>query len=156
MRPHRKVAVGGTFDHFHKGHEALLSMAFRCGDNVVIGITSDDLLDRLGKTGLAPYNERLFGVNAFLSDKGLEDRAIVIRLDDLFGPAATDPGIDGIVVSIETFPRAEEANRIRAEMGLHALTIYTVPLVLAKDNRPISSSRIRKMEIDAQGNVLQP
>ena len=39
---YRKIAVGGTFDKLHKGHEALLDAAFTMADEVLIGITSDD------------------------------------------------------------------------------------------------------------------
>jgi pantetheine-phosphate adenylyltransferase len=150
----RKVAVGGTFDHFHRGHEVLLSTAFKFGDKVVIGITSDAFLVRLGKADSAPYEERLSRIKMFLRDNGLENRAIIVQLDDPFGPATTDPDIDGIVVSVDTLPRAEDANRIRSQLGMRPMGIHTVPLFLAKDNRPISSTRIRKMEIDTQGNLL--
>ncbi|MGZ7050297.1 MAG: adenylyltransferase/cytidyltransferase family protein, partial [Methanobacterium sp.] len=37
----KNVAVGGTFDHFHKGHEKLINKAFEIGHNVLIGVTSD-------------------------------------------------------------------------------------------------------------------
>ncbi len=43
---YHKVALGGTFDHFHIGHEALITKAFEIGECVVIGVTSDDFARR--------------------------------------------------------------------------------------------------------------
>ena len=40
----RHAVLGGTFDRFHAGHEALLATAFRVGERVSVGITSDRFL----------------------------------------------------------------------------------------------------------------
>ena len=47
---YRTVATGGTFDHLHRGHLALLARSFEVGDRVVIGVTSDAFARREGKT----------------------------------------------------------------------------------------------------------
>src|SRR3989441_13254074 len=46
---YRAVAVGGTFDILHIGHEKLLAKAFELGELVFVGITGDRLVSRLRK-----------------------------------------------------------------------------------------------------------
>jgi pantetheine-phosphate adenylyltransferase len=43
------VAMGGTFDIIHKGHITLLEKAFSISTNVIIGLTSDELAEKIGK-----------------------------------------------------------------------------------------------------------
>ncbi|TRZ53029.1 hypothetical protein D4R99_01610, partial [bacterium] len=43
MKQWNHVVLGGTFDHFHKGHEALLTKAFEVGKKVTIGIATEKL-----------------------------------------------------------------------------------------------------------------
>ncbi len=40
------VAVGGSFDPFHKGHRELLTKAFEIGEKVFIGVVSDKFSKR--------------------------------------------------------------------------------------------------------------
>ena len=62
--------------------------------------------------------------------------------------------LEAIVVSEETLYRALEINRIRVEKGLRPLVIVVVPMVLAYDGKPISSSRIRRGEINEEGEPI--
>jgi cytidyltransferase-like protein len=39
-----KCALGGTFDHFHDGHKALLDKAISQNRHLIIGLTTTDLL----------------------------------------------------------------------------------------------------------------
>src|SRR3989442_13113549 len=43
------VAVGGTFDILHIGHEKLLAKAFEIGELVLVGVTGDRLVSKLNK-----------------------------------------------------------------------------------------------------------
>ncbi|MBC7120565.1 MAG: pantetheine-phosphate adenylyltransferase [Candidatus Methanosuratus sp.] len=149
------VAVGGTFDHFHKGHESLLLKAFDLGDIVIVGITSDAFARKMGKTEIQGFNQRVSKVKYFLITNNLIERARLIELNDEFGPILEDAGISGIVVTQETLKNAEAANRIRAEKNMPPLKIFVQSLELASDGKPISSSRIRNKEIDERGCLLK-
>ena len=45
----KRVATGGTFDHIHAGHRQLLEKSFEAGDEVIIGLTSDEFVAKVGK-----------------------------------------------------------------------------------------------------------
>ncbi|MEW6592131.1 MAG: pantetheine-phosphate adenylyltransferase [Candidatus Hadarchaeota archaeon] len=153
----RKVVVGGTFDYFHDGHAALLSKAFEVGEEVELGICSDEMQELLMKdsAGIQPLSMRMWMVLDFLKQKGWLPRAKLAVLFDPFGPAASDRGAEAIVVSPETRPKAEELNRLRASKGLPQLSVVEVPFVPSEDGRPISSIRIRYGEMDQRGKILK-
>lgn len=149
-----KVCVGGTFDHFHKGHEALISTAFQtAGDNgmVFIGITKGRIIH--SKKDVSSFEQRKCNVMQFISKKKYSQRYVIQPIVDRFGPAVTDD-FDGIVVSSETYSVAKEINTHRIKNGKKPLEIITIPLVLAQDNMPISSTRIKNKIITKQGKVL--
>lgn len=155
MPEHRLVAVGGTFDHFHVGHERLILTAFEKGKFVVLGVTSDGFLERNGKPHDQDLETRLSRVKDFLNRTGLLDRTRIVVLEDHYGPTILDPEIEGIIVTEETAPRAEEANRIREKRGMGRMNVYIVDYVMAADGKPVSSTRIRNKEIDEKGNVIK-
>jgi len=156
VRKFKLVAVGGTFDIIHKGHLELLRTAFEVGDNVVIGLSTDDFVRRMGKLHeVKPYSERLENLKKLLINMRVDFRATVTPIEDPYGPAASDPAIEAIVVSDETQHKAFEINRLREIRGLKALEIIKVPMVLAENGKPISSTRIRLGEIDEEGRLLR-
>ena len=72
MKKYEKVAVGGTFDELHRGHKALLSKAFEIGEKVVIGLSSDEFVSKMGKPHkTATYAERLKELQTYLEKTGL-------------------------------------------------------------------------------------
>ncbi len=143
----KRTAVGGSFDVLHKGHRALLDRAFGASESVIIGLTSNEMA---GKDAAA-YGKRKEALEEFLKHKG---QYKIVELNDPLGDAAADREIDAIVVSEETAPGALEINEVRKRKGLKALKIIQIPLVLAKDGRRISSTRIKRGEIDEEGRVL--
>ncbi|MEM4356379.1 MAG: phosphopantetheine adenylyltransferase [Candidatus Nitrosocaldus sp.] len=152
---YRVVAVGGTFDILHKGHIALLDKAFEVGKHVLIGVTSDSLVARMGKSIVNDYSRRVRNLSSMLVSRYPSRRFDIIMLDDEFGPTVTDPSIEAIVVSKETEHKCKKLNEIREAKGMKPLHIIVIDLLLADDGERISSSRIRAGEIDVDGRVLR-
>jgi pantetheine-phosphate adenylyltransferase len=150
------VATGGTFDHLHKGHLALLTRSFSLGEVVIIGVTSDAFATRGGKSPDQSYLDRVEVLERFLRSKFPGRRYVIAKLDDYFGLGIASPEVEAIVVSRETAVRVPIANTIRATKGYPPLKVEVVDYVLAGDDRPISSTRIRKGEIDTEGRLLKP
>jgi pantetheine-phosphate adenylyltransferase len=149
------VAMGGTFDLFHSGHQALIVKAFEVGDHVLIGLCSDAFLKKMRKPHtIASYAQRLEELKSFLRKNGFLKRAEIIPLDDAYGVTLSDTRIEAIVVSKETEPRAREINEKRKSIGMSPLPIVAVKMVLSDDHYPISSTRIWFEEIDREGNLL--
>ena len=151
----RLVSVGGTFDALHKGHWFLLLEAFKVADRVIIGLTTDEFAWELHKPHHVDcYEKRLADLKRFLAEQGLLNRSEIIPLNDPYGPTIDSSEIEGIIVSEETEPRANEINRLRTEKGKRPLLIFCIKMVLAEDGKPISSTRVRKQEVDRYGRLL--
>jgi pantetheine-phosphate adenylyltransferase len=151
----RKVATGGTFDHLHRGHEALLSKSFEVGDEVVIGVTSDAFARREGKSPDQAYDVRVTHLKEYISSHFPGRRYIIAKLEDNFGPGIASPEVDAIVVSKATAPKIPLANKLRADKSFPPLEVVVVDFVLGDDGKPISSTRIRQGEIDRNGRPLR-
>ena len=156
MSKFRKVAVGGTFDELHRGHKVLLVKAFVISERVLVGLCSDEFVKKLGKPHTtATYNERLREVENFLGNLGVSERAEVIPLNNPFGPTVTDKCIEALVVSEETKAIADKINEQRKINGLNPLKIVAITMVPSEDCSPISTTRIRKGEIDREGRLTK-
>jgi pantetheine-phosphate adenylyltransferase len=155
-KPFRLAAVGGTFDEFHKGHRALLEKAFEVGERVQIGLCSDDFAQKMKKPhDIAPFAVRLEELKSFLTRRGWIGRAEVVPLYDACGPAATSKRIEAIVVSRETESVAYAINEKRMANKFSPLEIVAIDMVLAENCSPISTTRIRLLEIDREGRLLR-
>ena len=152
----RVVAVGGTFDEFHKGHKTLLEKAFEIGEEVLIGLCTDEFVKRMKKPHVvASYEKRLKELKNWLSKKGWLERAKIIPLNDPYGVTISEGCVEALVVSRETEPRAYEINQKRQEKGLKPLKIVVIEMVPAENHIPISTTRIRHGEIDREGHLIK-
>jgi len=155
-RKFNTVLVGGTFDEFHKGHQALIMKAFEVGKRVMIGLSSDQLARELRKNHeVASYEQRLKDLRNFLKTQGVFDRAKIVPLDTPYGITLSTTIAEALVVSKETEPRAIDINKKRKASGIKPLELVVIDMVPAEDCNPISTTRIRQGEIDREGHLLK-
>lgn len=153
-KKYKKIALGGTFDHLHKGHEAFLKNAFLTSEKVLIGITSDlYVLKNKEKEKIEDFETRKGSVAFFLKKKGFLEKAEIVLINNRYGPTLKDKIIDAILVSKNDVKIAKTINLKRKKNKLKKLKVALISTVLAEDSGRISSKRIRNGEIDRNGKV---
>src|SRR5690348_16098053 len=148
------VALGGTFDILHKGHFALLQKGFSLSSKVIIGLTSDELATKKGKNLLHRYFERSLNLESMIKKNFPNSQFEISKLDNDFGPAVLEKEVEALVVSEETSSKGTELNKLRSQRNSPPVELIVVPMALAKDGTRISTTRIKRSEIDADGNIL--
>ena len=147
------VALGGTFDIVHIGHIALLEKGFSISKKVIIGLTSDQFAKRKGKTLVHDFQKRVSILESVIREKFPDSEFEIAKLENDFGPAVIEGSVEALIVSDETNSKGELLNKLRLEKNNFPVTIISVPMILAKDGKRISTTRIRNSEIDTQGNI---
>lgn len=172
---YRHAVLGGTFDHFHSGHTALLIEAFTLASRVTIGLTTDRYVsqykyDEEQLSGVAcpacstqfvqSFAVRKKQIELWLQAQGFSDRATIVPIDDIYGPTVkknnVSQSMDVLITSVDTKGGAIRINEKRKAIGLSILPIHTIHMVLAEDTKPISATRIRNQEIDTDGKLMMP
>ncbi len=148
------IAMGGTFDIIHHGHITLLSTAFDISEKVIIGLTSDEFVQKKGKNPIHKYDERLKNLTSIIFKKYPNSYFEISQLNNDFGPAVFEKEVQALVVSDETKNQGNLLNKLRSERNLSPVEIIVVPMTLAKDGKRISTTRIKNSEIDSDGNLL--
>jgi len=148
------IATGGTFDILHKGHYTLLLKAFEVGKQVIIGISSDNYATIKKKKITNEYPIRLKNLKRFIEDKFNKSNYSIYELNDFYGPTVLTNDVQAIVTTEGTKENCIKINELRKSKGLPQLEIIIVPLVKDQDGKVISSTRIRRGEIDINGNKL--
>ncbi|MFP6577804.1 MAG: pantetheine-phosphate adenylyltransferase [Candidatus Nitrosopelagicus sp.] len=147
------VAMGGTFDIIHSGHMALLNKAFSISTKVIIGVTSDQLAVKKGKNPENDYSKRMSLLKSTIEENFPDSAYEISKLENEFGPAVLEESVKALIVSEETSDKGTLLNKLRAERNLPPVKIVVVPIVLAKDGKAISTTRIKNSEIDSHGNL---
>ncbi len=142
-----RVCLGGTFDIFHKGHEALLSRAVLevqglADSKLVVAITADDFASSYRKRQVAPYSQRAERVADFLEKHDCPYS--IVPLEDTMGPARYNTMLQRIVVSRESKNNAHSINEHRIKNGLDPLKIIVIDMVRNVSGEPICATRLRE------------
>ena len=155
MKQDKKVVVGGTFDVFHKGYEALLRRAFSLGEEdksssspfaaaqageVTIGLTSNIMAEKMKKRKVRDFRLRKRELEDFIK-KEFKAKPKIVKIEDKFGPTLKED-FDYIVVSPKTYKTAVLINKKRQKINKKPIKIVKIKFVLTKDSKPISSKRI--------------
>ena len=147
------VAMGGTFDVIHSGHMALLKKSFSISSKVIIGLSSDQLAIKRGKSLDNDYSKRFSLLESTIEKNFPNSSYEISNLENDFGPAVVEGSVKALVVSKETSAKGLHLNELRAERNLPSVEIVVVPMILAEDGKAISSTRIKNSEIDSNGNL---
>jgi pantetheine-phosphate adenylyltransferase len=137
----KKVIIGGTFEVLHRGHKALLRRAFKLGQ-VTIGLTSNVFAKKLKKRRVKDFRQRKRILAGFIR-KEFKTLPRIMKIEDKFGPTL-ERDFDYIVVSPKTYKNALLINRKRKKANKKRIKIIKIKLVLGRDGKPISSSKILK------------
>src|SRR3989344_4510934 len=147
------ACLGGAFDHLHRGHKHFIDAACSSSQKITVGLSTEKLLEnKLFKQSIEDYETRKKSLERYLEEKGYIVRTKIFPLDDIYGESITDGSLNTIFVTDVTSDNAEKINEKRQELGFSPLETVIVPPVLADDGGVISSTRIRKGEIDGEGN----
>jgi len=149
------LALGGTFDRFHRGHREFLEEAFRLSRIVTIGVTSDAFARKLhAGEKIQPFLKRSRRVGKFLESRGLGKRGRMTKLNNIHGPTLKDESVEALLVTQATLPGAVDINSRRRRLGKKHLEVVRLPLVKAADGNLLSSDRIRDGEVNREGVVF--
>jgi len=154
--PKFKLAcLGGTFDHFHKGHQAFLEKGFEVAQKVVIGLTSERFTKKkILSEAILSFKKRKKELKAFLKQKRFLKRTEIIKIEGPFTPRILDPEIECLVVSEKTKKNAKPLNQKRIENNLTPLEVMVVSIIVNKNGECISSEKIRLGKMDRNGEVF--
>lgn len=140
-----KAAIGGTFDHLHKGHKYFIDKAFKNSEFVIIGVTVDGFSK--GKEFsylIESFKTRKDGVCRYLKNKGYDKRSEIIPIKDIYGSTLKDRDIDVIFTDESGFENAEKINVEREKIGFPKIEIVKNNYIKDEEGGIISSTKIRK------------
>ena len=112
------------------------------------------LQKKKGKKISNNYFKRLESLKSVIEKKFPDTLYEIRKLENDFGPAVLKGKVQALVVSEELSEQGEVLNKLRRERNLPPVEVIIVPMVLAKDENKISTSRIKNSEIDNEGNLI--
>ncbi len=150
-----QLIASGTFDLLHIGHKSFLKKSLELADEVIVCITSNSYVESFKIDGeVEDFEIRKNKVVEFLISIGALDKVKIITIEDIYGPLLTNQfNSQAIAVTPENEKNAVKINIERVKKGLPKLEIKLVSMDLADDGGVISSTRIRRGEINRDGRA---
>ncbi|MBI5151760.1 MAG: pantetheine-phosphate adenylyltransferase [Candidatus Pacebacteria bacterium] len=151
-----RAVLGGTFDHLHIGHKALLSFGARHASSLVIGITDRNLVqDKQYAFSIQGYAERTWALSAFFRTELPSIHVEYHKIHDMFGTTLLDTSLRTIIATPMTESGAHKVNTERVKRGLAPLEVLVCPMVRDEEGEHVSSTHIRAGMIDRDGHVYR-
>jgi len=147
--------VGGTFDRLHPGHHILLEVAFVLAKQVMIGVTSDEMVQgKVAAEEIQPFQDRMKHLDEYLTSQNLKERFQLVKLEKPEGISETLEAAEAMVVTEETHPILDKINNVRNSRGLLPLVKIFVPYILTRQGRRYRSTDLRLKEHDRSSYSL--
>jgi len=148
--------LAGTFDHLHLGHKQFINTAINKACQVSCGLTTSWIKkSKQYSLAIQPYKKRLQSLINFLEKRQKQNKVKIFPLNSPFGPAISTLSLDSIAATKESLKGAILVNEKRKIRNLKPLSISFIDLVKTQDRKKLSSTRIRKGEINRQGFIYQ-
>lgn len=149
---YRTIGLGGTFDHFHKGHETFLQFAASLADVVLVGVTHTRLTQHKPYADLIEdYQTRVRSIKRFCHSHHITCE--IVELTDAVGPTLEGSHVQALCVTPETEPGAVKINELRRNLGLRELPVYIADYFLNEAGKPLHADQIRSGECSRSGIV---
>ncbi len=149
-KPYKTIALGGTFDHFHLGHQYFIDFASSLAQKLLIGITDQSLSKNKPLADLIqPFSVRKKAVLSYCKKNSISCR--VTKLTDPYGPTLTDQSIHALCVTEETVNGAIQINTLRKKMHLKDLPVHVCQMLTNEFDQIIHSQTIRSGKINRSG-----
>ncbi len=149
---YKNVWTGGTFDHFHSGHEALMNKAFEVSGFVTIGITTNELVkDKKYSEFIQPLEQRMKIMGDYLARKFGPERYKFVINDDVYTKAVLSPSLEANIICFKTEHHGDRINRLRIDKGLKPLDLVMAP---SGSDNPSSTEVRRSLYFEKYGRDL--
>lgn len=122
---------------------------------VTIGITKENLTtDKILSQVIQDLVTRREQLTRYIEERGYENRAKIILIEDFYGNTLTDRNIDALFSDIKNTEKIDIINEERKKIAFPQLKSINVPVLLDDRGVEISSTRIRTGKIDRNGKVF--
>jgi len=146
------IALGGTFDHFHLGHEHFIEFASQLGDKLHIGVTSQKMtLSKAYPNAIQDFATRKNNITRYCQQQKINCE--ISQLNDPYGPTLESNDVKALCVTQETMWSAQKINELRLTIGKRSLDVHVCPWIKDENGEILSSTRIRAGAVNRQGTV---